>query len=78
MADMYIEGPRHAVVTEDDHGAVLQIVAWFSMVTMILATLLRLAIRFMTVQKPGMDDLMVSLAMVSFSVVVEVLHATDT
>jgi len=64
---MYAEGARHAVVTPDDNGAVLQIAAWFLMVTMILATFLRLCIRFMTAHIPGRDDAAILLAMVSNS-----------
>lgn len=59
------EGPRHAIVTPDDHGAVLQIVTWFLMVVMILSISLRLMIRFTTTHVPGIDDAVVFVAMVS-------------
>jgi hypothetical protein len=61
----YIEGPRHGQVTPNDHGAILQIAAWFLMVTMILATFLRLSLRLSTAHIPGRDDAAVLLAMVS-------------
>ncbi len=66
----YIEGFRHATVSPDDHGAILQIVAWFMLVVMVLATVLRLLIRFTTSHIPGFDDVFVSLAMVSAEVTV--------
>lgn len=59
------EGPRHAIVTPDDHGPVLQIVAWFLMVVTILSISLRLMIRFTTTHVPGIDDAVVIVAMVS-------------
>jgi hypothetical protein len=62
----FIEGARHATVTPDDHGAVLQIAAWFLLVVMILATIPRLTIRSTTNHIPRLDDVLVSLAMVSF------------
>src|SRR4051812_42793591 len=52
---MVSEGPRHATVTPDDHGAILQIVAWFLMVLMILSIFLRLTIRLTTTHIPGTD-----------------------
>ena len=63
----YPEGPRHGVVTSDDHGAVLNVVAWFLMVVMILSTFLRLLIRFTTTHVPGLDDIVLAVAMVSQS-----------
>jgi hypothetical protein len=62
---MVSEGPRHATVTPDDHGAILQIVAWFLMVLMILSIFLRLTIRLTTTHIPGTDDTVVFVAMVS-------------
>lgn len=59
------EGPRHGQVTPDNHGDILLVVAWFLMVVMILATSLRLIIRFTTAHIPGLDDVVVVLAMVS-------------
>lgn len=61
----YKEGFRHAEVTFDNQGAILQIAAWFLMVVMILATFLRLTIRFTTRQVPGLDDTILIVAMVS-------------
>ncbi|KAK2859913.1 hypothetical protein FQN49_004581 [Arthroderma sp. PD_2] len=52
-------GMRHAVVTPDDHGPIIQIVTWFIMVVMILATILRLSIRYLTSHIPGTDDAIV-------------------
>ena len=63
------EGPRHGLVTPDNHGDILLIVSWFLMVVMILSTCLRLLIRFTTTHAPGSDDAVVSLATVS-------VHAT--
>ncbi|KAK5170646.1 uncharacterized protein LTR77_005235 [Saxophila tyrrhenica] len=63
--DTYIEGIRYATISPDDHGAVLQIIAWLMMVVMILATTLRLMIRFTTNHIPGFDDAFVSLATLS-------------
>ena len=61
----YVEGPRHAVVTPDDNGAVLQIVTYFLMVVAILATLLRLFLRVNVAYAAGVDDGLACLAMVS-------------
>lgn len=61
----YNEGFRHAEITLDNQGAILQIAAWFLMVVMILATILRLTIRFATRQVPGLDDTFLTIAMVS-------------
>lgn len=49
----------HGTVTPDDHGAILQVVAWVLMVVMILSISLRLTIRFTTTHIPGLDDVMV-------------------
>lgn len=62
------EGMRHAAVTADDHGAILQIVAWFMMVSMILMVALRLAIRFTATRLAGWDDTFVIIAMVSSTI----------
>lgn len=62
------EGVRHAAVTADDHGAILQIVAWFMMVSMILMVALRLAIRFTATRLAGWDDTFVVIAMVSSTI----------
>ncbi|KAM5489299.1 hypothetical protein MaudMau93_003548 [Microsporum audouinii] len=53
------DGVRHTVVTPDDHGPIIQIVAWFAMVVMILATTLRLSVRYLTSHIPGIDDAIV-------------------
>jgi hypothetical protein len=63
-SEEYIEGPRHAVVTSDDNGAVLQIVSYFLIVVAILATLLRLFLRVNIAQAAGFDDGLACLAMV--------------
>lgn len=60
---MTSEGSRRATVTADDHGALLQIVAWFTMVAMILMVFLRLAIRFTATHSAGFDDAIVFAAM---------------
>lgn len=64
-SEEYIEGPRHAVVTPDNNGAVLQIVTYFLIVVAILATLLRLFLRVNMAQVAGFDDGLACLAMVS-------------
>ncbi|KAF2770779.1 hypothetical protein EJ03DRAFT_350074 [Teratosphaeria nubilosa] len=61
----YVEGPRHAVVTPEDHGAVLSIAAWFLMVTMILTASLRFSVRFLTSHIPGWDDAALLMALIS-------------
>lgn len=63
--EAFLGGQRHAVVTNDDHGPILQIAIWFLMVAMILMTLLRLAIRFAASRDLGLDDAICVLAMVS-------------
>lgn len=61
---MQTDGVRHTVVTPDNHGPIIQIVTWFAMVVMILATALRLAVRYLTSHIPGMDDAIVVGSMV--------------
>jgi hypothetical protein len=53
---MDTEGPRHAQVTPFEHGALIQIPAWFLMVVMISVTFLKLAVRFKATRNPGLDD----------------------
>jgi hypothetical protein len=50
------EGPRHAIVTPDDHGPILNIVSWFLLSLMIQAIVLRLTLRVTTAHVPGIDD----------------------
>lgn len=64
---MATEGLRHAEITPFDHGALIQIPAWFLMVSMILATFLKLAIRFKTTRNPGLDDAVCFVGMVGIS-----------
>ena len=52
----YVEGPRHAIITPDDNGPIVEIVAWFLLVLMVSATGLRLSIRFTTAHVAGRDD----------------------
>lgn len=58
------EGPRNAAVTPDDHGAILQISAWFLMVLMILSILVRLTIRVIVTKNRGIDDVIALISMV--------------
>lgn len=64
-SEEYIEGPRHAIVTPDDNGPILQIASYFLIVAAILATLLRLFLRVNIAQAAGLDDGLACLAMVS-------------
>lgn len=66
---MQTDGVRHTVVTPDNHGPIIQIVTWFAMVVMILATALRLAVRYLTSHIPGMDDAIVVGSMVYISAI---------
>jgi hypothetical protein len=65
LPDKFTERPRHAVVTSDNNGAVLQIISSFLMVVIILATLLRLILRVNIVHAAGYDDGLACLALVS-------------
>jgi hypothetical protein len=56
---------RHALVTDNNHGPVLSIATWFLMVVMILAVILRVAIRMTTAHVNGKDDAICIAAMVS-------------
>ena len=50
----YVEGPRNARITPDDHGPVLSIIAWYCAVVMVLAVCTRMLIKaFRTL---GRDD----------------------
>jgi hypothetical protein len=61
----YVEGPRHAVITTKDFGPVISIISWLFMVTMILAVVLRILVRFTTSLVPGADDAVVLLALLA-------------
>ena len=58
------EGPRFARVTDDDHGALIAIAAWFLMVAMILSVIVRLMVRIIITRAPGLEDATVFGAMV--------------
>ena len=73
----YLGGHRHAVVTDNDHGPILQIAMWFLMVTMILITLLRLAIRYADTRRLGLDDAVFVLAMVNFEQTFRLVEMAD-
>lgn len=62
-ASGYVEGPRHAVITSDDVGPVITIITLIFMVIMILAVMLRLLVRFTASHVPGLDDAVVSIAL---------------
>lgn len=62
------ERPRKARITPDDHGPILEIVALFFMVTMVLSFLVRLMIRWTTGHIFGKDDAFALGAMVSHTV----------
>lgn len=47
---------RDGQITADDHGPVVDIVAWFLMVTMILAVTVRLITRTTLTHSPGAED----------------------
>ncbi|KAF2198696.1 hypothetical protein GQ43DRAFT_343134, partial [Delitschia confertaspora ATCC 74209] len=59
---MAAEGPRHAVITADDHGALLAMATWFLTCTLVLCTATRLIVRFTTRHVPGIDDALVVVA----------------
>lgn len=59
----YVEGPRHGAISSDNVGAVISIITLLFMVTMILAVLLRILVRFTTSLVPGADDVVVLLAL---------------
>ena len=59
------EGPRHAVITPDNHGALIQITSWVVMIALVLTTGLRLAVTFKNTPNPGIGDALCVVAMVS-------------
>jgi len=65
LSSEYAEGSRHATVTLDNNGAVLQIIALFLMVVTILATILRLILRVNVAHAAGSDDGLACLALVN-------------
>ena len=56
---------RQNPVTPDDHGPMVAIATWFLMVAMILAVLIRVAIRFIITHAPGTEDATISVALVT-------------
>ena len=56
---------RHARITLDDQGPKVAIVAYITMVTMILSVGTRLAMRLSLIRLSGFDDIAVTAAMVS-------------
>lgn len=59
----YVEGPRHGAITSEDVGPIISIITLLFMVTMILAVLLRILVRFTTSLVPGADDAVILLAL---------------
>ena len=57
-------GVRQVMVTADDKGPQINVVAWTSMVVMVLSVGTRLAIKFNAFRSFGLDDGLVSVAMV--------------
>lgn len=63
---MVAEGHRHQVISDSDHGAIIDIIAWYTMVVMILAVCLRLLVRQVK-NVVGVDDILCIPAMVSLT-----------
>lgn len=63
---MAVEGHRHQTISDSDHGPIVDIIAWYTMVVMILAVCLRLLVRNVK-HVVGVDDLLCVPAMVSSS-----------
>ncbi|ORY16635.1 hypothetical protein BCR34DRAFT_97286 [Clohesyomyces aquaticus] len=59
---MASEGVRHAVITSDDHGALLTMTAWFLSCALVLFIAARLTVRFTTQHIPGVDDIIIVFA----------------
>jgi hypothetical protein len=77
---MTLEEPRHAVITPDDHGALVAMIAWFlgsalvsralpcyyiTELLQILCMGTRLAVRFTTQRLTGIDDILIVASAVS-------------
>lgn len=61
----YVEGPRHAVITNENVGPVISILTLLFMVAMVLAVILRILVRFTTSLVPGTDDAVILLALLT-------------
>lgn len=61
---MAVKGNRNAVVTADNHGPLVAIATWFLMVSLIMAVLIRVAIRLGITRAPGREDATIVGAMV--------------
>ena len=57
-------GSRDGQVTPNDHGPMVNISAWFLIVTMILAVIVRVMIRTILMRSPGVEDGMIGVALV--------------
>ncbi len=66
---------RDAQITADDHGPIIDIVAWFLMVTMILAVMFRLMIRLILTRSHGVEDGIICAALVQLTAS---MHPRDT
>ena len=58
----FIESPRDARITSDNHGAVISIIAWYCSVVMVLAVSTRMAIK--AFRAMGRDDPPIVVALV--------------
>lgn len=61
----YVEGPRHGIITDDNVGPIISIITLLFMVTMVLAVILRILVRFTTSLVPGADDGVILLALLT-------------
>ena len=55
---------RDTRITPEDRGPLLNIIAWISMVAMVLAVITRLSTKYLISRRVGWDDLLVTSAMV--------------
>ena len=74
---MAVEGHRHQTISDSDHGPIVDIIAWYTMVVMVLAVCLRLLVRNVK-NVMGVDDLLCVPAMVSSSTSAQTVCSSST
>ena len=62
MSELYIEGPRHYRITDDNHGAKVLAAAYIMMCQTILSIFARGSLKYWTARKWGWDDTAAGLA----------------
>jgi hypothetical protein len=64
FSSIYGLSPPHGVITQQDHGGFIVILAWISMCFFTLSVITRIVTRFLPVRVYGTDDVVIVLSAV--------------